>query len=147
MRHKIPLAKKQAAAKKQQDMSPLIDDYVEELTGWKKDVAEKLRAVIRAASRKLTEEVKWGWPCYTAGGKCVCGFMAMQQTVNFVLYLGAEVNDPRGLIEGTGKSMRHVKLRGLKDIRKPAFTRFIKESIRLSLAPATTQGTPRGRGG
>ena len=132
MRHKIPLAKKQAAAKSQADMSPLIDEYVESLTDWKKDVAEELREVISNASRELTEEVKWGFPCYTADGKCVCGFMAMKDSVNFVLYQGANLDDPSGLIEGTGKSMRHVKLRSLQDLRRPAFTKFIKESIRLA---------------
>ena len=90
MHHKIPLAKKRAAAKKRADMSPLVVEYVKGLIGWKQDVAETLREVIRAASRELTEEVKWGWPCYTAGGKHVCGFMDMKETVNFVLYLGAE---------------------------------------------------------
>ena len=131
MRHKIPLAKKQAAAKEQADMGPLIDEYLEGLVAWKKDIAEELREVISTASPKLTEEVKWGFPCYTAGGKCICGFMAMKETVNFVLYQGAELDDPSGLIEGTGKSMRHIKLRNRKDIRRPAFTKFIKESIRL----------------
>lgn len=131
MRNKIPLAKKQAAVKKKGPMTPLIDDYAKGLTGWKKDVAKELRQVILAASRELTEEVKWGWPCYTADGKCVCGFMDMKTSVNFVLYVGAELDDPDGLIEGTGKLMRHVKLRGVEDIRKPAFMKFIKESIRL----------------
>ena len=132
MRQKISLAKKKAAVKKQADLSPLIDEYVESLTDWKKDVAEELREVISTASRELTEEVKWGFPCYTAGGRCICGFMAMKDSVNFVLYQGANLDDPSGLIEGTGKSMRHVKLRSVKDIRKPAFTKFIKESIRLA---------------
>jgi hypothetical protein len=131
MRQKISLAKKQAAAKKQAGLSPLIDEYVESLTDWKKDVAEELRQVITTTSRKLTEEVKWGFPCYTAGGKCICGFMAMKDSVNFVLYQGANLDDPRGIIEGTGKSMRHVKLRNRKDIRQSAFTKFIKESIRV----------------
>ena len=132
MRRKIPLAKKQAAVRQQADMSSFVDEYVASLTGWKKDVAEELREVIRAASRELTEEVKWGWPCYTASGKNVCGFMDMRETVNFVLYLGAELADPGGLIKGTGKSMRHVKLRGPQDIRKSALTKFIKESLRLA---------------
>ena len=96
-----------------------------------KEIALELRQIIRASSRELTEEVKWGFPCYTAGGKCVCGFMDMKTSVNFVLYRGAELDDPGGLIEGTGKLMRHVKLFTLKDIHKPAFTKFIKESIKL----------------
>ncbi|MGI8982813.1 MAG: DUF1801 domain-containing protein [Pirellulaceae bacterium] len=131
MRQKIPLFKKQAALKKQAGLSKIIDEYVNSLTGWKKVVSEKLRQLIRGTSRDLTEDVKWGWPCYTARGKCICGFMAMNETVNFVLYLGADLDDPDDLIEGSGKSMRHVKLRGPKDIRKAAFTKFIKQSISL----------------
>lgn len=131
MRPKTSLAKKQVAPKKQAKAGPLVDAYVASLSGWKQEVAEELRDVIRGASRELAEEMKWGWPCYTAAGKCVCGFMDMRETVNFVLYLGARLDDPGGLIEGTGKSMRHIKLRSPQDVRKRAFTKFIKESIRL----------------
>jgi hypothetical protein len=131
MSQKIPLFKKRAAIKKQIGLTLIIDEYINGLTGWKKVVSERLRQLIRGASRELTEEVKWGWPCYTVGGKCICGFMAMKDTVNFVLYLGADLDDPSDLIEGSGKSMRHVKIRGPKDIRKPAFTKFIKQSISL----------------
>ncbi|MBC7855539.1 MAG: DUF1801 domain-containing protein, partial [Pirellulaceae bacterium] len=108
MRQKIPHFKKQAAIRKQTSLSLVIDEYVGSLAGWKKVVSEKLRQLIRGSSRELTEEVKWGWPCYTVGGKSICGFMAMKDTVNFVLYLGADLDDPNDLIEGSGKSMRHV---------------------------------------
>lgn len=131
MGSKISLAKKKAVTKQQADMSPLVDEYVESLSSWKKEVAEKLRRVIRTASRELTEEVKWGWPCYTSCGKNICGFMDMRETVNFVLYLGAELTDPDDLIEGTGKLMRHVKLRAAKDVDKPKFQKFIQESLWL----------------
>jgi hypothetical protein len=104
MRHQIPLAKKQTAAGKRAELGLLVHEYVQSQTGWKKDVTAALREVVRSASRKLTEEVKWGWPCYTAGGKCICGFMAMRDTVNFVLYLGADLDDPDGLIERCGTS-------------------------------------------
>ncbi|MCE9527465.1 MAG: DUF1801 domain-containing protein [Planctomycetales bacterium] len=131
MRQKIPLSKKQAIVKQQGSVSLLVDDFVAGLAGWKKEVAEELRATVLAASRELTEEVKWGWPCYTVGGRNVCSLMAMKDTVNFVLFLGAELEDPSGLIEGTGKSMRHVKLRSPADIDKAKFRKFIQESIRL----------------
>src|SRR6478609_2000560 len=107
MIRKIQLARKKAAL----NQSALVDDYVQSLSGWHQDVAKRLRKLIKAASKDLTEEVKWGWPCYTCGGKNICGFMHMRDTVNFVLYRGAKLDDPQGLIEGTGKSMRHVKLR------------------------------------
>ena len=131
MRNQIPHFKKQAAVQEQVALSRLIDDYIESLADWQRVIAQKLREIVKTVRPKLTEDVKWGFPCYTAGGKCICSFMAMKETVNFVLYYGAELDDPGDLIEGTGKSMRHVKLRSVKDIRKPAFTKFIQESVKL----------------
>ena len=128
MRRKIPLAKKKAA----KSLSPLVDQYVESLSGWQRDVAKALRKLIKASSRELREDVKWGYPYYTSGGKNVCAFMHMRETVNFVLCRGADLDDPGDLIEGTGRSMRHVKLRRLKDIRKGPFQKFIRETIRLN---------------
>jgi hypothetical protein len=127
MGRKIPLAKKKTA----KNFSPLVEDYIASLTGWQRDVARELRKLIKSTTSSLKEEVKWGWPCYTSGGKNVCGFMHMRETVNFVLYRGADLKDPDDLIEGTGRSMRHVKLRSLADLRKKAFQSFIKETIRL----------------
>ena len=128
MRWKIPLAKKKAA----KDFGPLVDEYVESLSGWQRDVAKGLRKLIKASSQGLIEEVKWGYPFYTSGGKNVCAFMHMRDTVNFVLCRGADLEDPGDLIEGTGRSMRHVKLRRLKDLRKGPFQKFIRETIRLN---------------
>jgi hypothetical protein len=53
----------------------------------------------------------------------------MRDTLNFVLFRGAELDDPDGLIEGTGQSMRHVKLRTTADIRPRQFKAFIKQSL------------------
>jgi hypothetical protein len=33
---------------------------------------------------------------------------------------GADLSDPDGLLEGTGKKLRHIKLRSLEDLQQPA---------------------------
>ena len=40
-----------------------------------------------------------------------------------------EQHDPGGLLEGTGKNLRHVKLRSLEDVDRPA----LRELLRISL--------------
>ena len=48
--------------------------------------------------------------------------------VNVGFFRGAELPDPKGLLEGTGKFMRHVKLRPGSDVDAKALTELIKSS-------------------
>jgi hypothetical protein len=41
-----------------------------------------------------------------------------------------EQNDPAGLLEGTGRNLRHVKLRSLADVDRPALRDLLVESLR-----------------
>ena len=129
------MAKKNTAAKRRKvpavagDPSARIDAFIAGLGSPHREIAVALRRLIRGADKRLVEAVKWGWPCYTAAGRNVCGFMVQRDTVNFFLFHGAELDDPDGLIEGTGRSMRHVKLRSASDIRPQQFKAFIKQSL------------------
>ena len=58
-------------------------------------------------------------------------------------FRGAEIADPEGLLEGTGKFMRHVKLRPDLDFNATALTKLIdtaytdmKERVRAELQRA-----------
>ena len=45
--------------------------------------------------------------------------------VNVQLADGAELDDPSGIVEGTGKRIRHVKCRSLEDVARPALRGLI----------------------
>jgi hypothetical protein len=45
---------------------------------------------------------------------------------------GTSLPDPAKLLEGTGKNLRHVKLRTKEDLRKPALKRLIQAAARLN---------------
>jgi hypothetical protein len=113
------------------DASARIDAFIAALGSPHREIADALRRLIRGTDKRLVEAVKWSWPCYTADGKNICGIMIARDTVNLVLFRGARLDDPEGLIEGTGRSMRHVKLRSARDIRPALFKAFIKQSITL----------------
>jgi len=49
--------------------------------------------------------------------------------VNLGFYHGAALKDPSGILVGTGKRLRHVKLRGLAEARRPAVRRLLKGAI------------------
>ncbi len=51
---------------------------------------------------------------------------AFKTHVNVGFFRGAEIADPEGLLEGTGKFMRHVKLRPEHDVDAGALTKLIE---------------------
>lgn len=50
--------------------------------------------------------------------------------VNLGFFYGADLDDPQGLLEGTGKALRHIKLRTREDVRKPAVRKILIQASR-----------------
>jgi len=73
---------------------------------------------VETASRK-EQTVTWGF----GGGKMAAGYAyarAFKAHVNLGFFQGAHLPDPAGLLEGTGKTLRHVKLRLPSEALAPA---------------------------
>jgi hypothetical protein len=45
---------------------------------------------------------------------------------------GAALSDPEKLLEGTGKGVRHVKLRSIADVKKPGVKKLVVEAAKLN---------------
>lgn len=68
-----------------------------------------MRALIFSAVPAAVESFKWGQPVY-ATAVPFCYFKAARNHVSVGFHKGAALDDPAGLLEGEGKSMRHVKI-------------------------------------
>ena len=55
-----------------------------------------------------------------------CYISAQKDDVNLGFYYGAELPDPEELLQGTGKLLRHVKVRDAKAIRSRDLRRSLK---------------------
>jgi hypothetical protein len=86
--------------------------------------------MIRKAAKSLQESIKWGYPCYV-WVRNICSIMPYPDHVNLAFFCGAQLDDPDELLEGTGKGMRHVKIRSAKDIRRRAITDLIRSAVSL----------------
>jgi hypothetical protein len=51
--------------------------------------------------------------------------------VNLGFFYGIEVPDPIGLLEGTGKRMRHIKIRSVLAAQNPALVPMVREAWKL----------------
>ena len=88
-------------------------------------IARRLRAIIRAVDVSTVETVRLGDNAATYGvgpKKMTDGYayiMPMRGYINLGFYQGAVLADPGRLLEGTGKGLRHVKIRSVAEADRP----------------------------
>lgn len=73
-------------------------------------IAQQWFAVIRHCGDDVRELLHDGHPTACVGGAAFAYVNAFRAHVNVGFFHGAELDDPVGLLEGSGKFMRHVKL-------------------------------------
>lgn len=96
------------------------------------EIARALRALLADVMPGITE-VPWSQQKnvgYGVGPKKMsehfCYIMPHSNYVNLGFMYGADLDDPEGLLEGKGKALRHIKIRTLEDVNKPAIRKLIE---------------------
>jgi hypothetical protein len=75
-------------------------------------ILDQLRALIAEAAPAATAATKWGMPFYSVDGNTMCALAAFKAHVNLILPgPPGTYADPDGLLEGDGKTGKHLKLR------------------------------------
>jgi hypothetical protein len=104
---------------------------------WKKDQSPRNRRLIGALERIVEgvapdwqRSVKWGQGCWVDEGKPKVYLHAEPDHVQLGFYVGAKLKDPSKLLAGSGKYVRHVKVRTPKDIDAEAFEALIEQVCR-----------------
>lgn len=107
-----------------------VDSWISEHDPSLRQIAEALRNLILSIGPDLKESVKWGNPMYQ-GNDRVLYLSATETYVSLGFFDGASLDDPNGRIDGTGKRMRHVKVRALEDIDTDQFESWIREALAI----------------
>ena len=58
----------------------------------------------------------------------ICLIVVYRDHVNLMFMRGVDLKDPKGLLEGAGKAMRHVKMRTAADAARPGVRHLIKQA-------------------
>lgn len=128
-------------------MNPSVDSYFEigcmrcslgntpqcKVHKWEDELA-RLRSILDASA--LTEELKWGVPCYTYEGKNVALIGAFKEYCTLSFMKGALIKDPAGILEKPGEdtqSARVVRITGFQDLldKEDALVACIQEAIEV----------------
>jgi hypothetical protein len=58
----------------------------------------------------------------------ICHINVFMRHVNLGFSRGAELNDASGVLSGTGKAMRHIRLTTLSDVRRPEIRAYLRQA-------------------
>ncbi len=106
------------------------DTYVRSLKAPVAAIAGELREMVRKTAPDLEEKIRYSFPHYDLDGTVVY-IMAASEHVDLVFYDGVDLKDPKTLLVGRGKRLRHVKIRTPGDVRNPALKALVKEAVKV----------------
>jgi len=89
-------------------------------------IAQRWFAVMRDCGDDVRELLHDGHPAACVGEAAFGYVDAFKSHVNVGFFRGTEIADPQGLLEGTGRFMRHVKLRPELEVDSAALTALIE---------------------
>ena len=89
-------------------------------------IARRWFEVMRGCGNDVREVLHDGHPTACVRDAAFGYVNAFRDHVNVGFFRGAEIADPAGLLEGTGRFMRHVKLRPERDVDATALTKLIE---------------------
>ena len=117
-------------------MNPKVDFYFNKAKKWQEEF-EKLRMIIRDCG--LTEELKWGVPCYTFEKRNIVLIHGFKEYCALLFVKGALLNDAHGiLIQQTEnvQAARQIRFTSVREIvkMKPILKAYIYEAIEVEKA-------------
>jgi uncharacterized protein YdeI (YjbR/CyaY-like superfamily) len=117
-------------------MNPKVDWFFNKATAWQEEYV-KLRMIALEAG--LTEELKWGCPCYSLNKQNIVLIHGFKEYCAYLFFKGALLNDANGILIQQTKdvqSARQVRFANMLEIveLEPILKAYIYEAIEVEKA-------------
>src|SRR6266700_28981 len=117
-------------------LNPKVDFFFSKARKWKEEF-EKLRMIILDCG--LTEELKWGVPCYTFEKSNIVLIHGFKEYCALLFFKGALLKDPKGILIQQTKNVqaaRQIRFTNVRQIvkMKPILKAYIHEAIEVERA-------------
>lgn len=103
-------------------MDEKVTEYIEKQKSPHKKICQKLRDIILNTFPDILEEIKYGVPYY--GDRCY--IVALKTHVNLGFSIKNLTQEEIALLEGSGKTTRHIKINALEDIDEKKIIKLLK---------------------
>lgn len=127
---------------------PTIDDLLQSYSPVVRDLTLRACHLVRSVLPDAHEKVHPGWKMITFGTglgmkERVFSVAPLRASVNIQLS-GADLEDPMGLLQGSGKAMRHVKVTSVDEIENPALFGLLEAAVEAHGTPAEADAAKAG---
>ena len=114
-------------------MNPKVDAYLSRAKTWREEQAA-LRAI--ALDCHLTEELKWGQPCYTLENSNIVLIHVFKEYCALLFFKGALMKDTKGILVQQTENVqvaRQIRFTNMREIVKMEATvkAYIREAIKV----------------
>jgi hypothetical protein len=107
-----------------------FDLYLADQPPKNRTIIKALRAFVKRTAPRLEESVKWGNGCWVNAKGPVAYVYSDKGFVQFGFFRGASLEDKKGLLEGKGQYVRHIKVRTVAGIDRTAFGALLRQAAR-----------------
>ena len=117
-------------------VNPNVDAFIGRSQKWPEEITN-LRPILLSCG--LTEEIKWGKPCYSHEGRNIVILQEMKEFLALMFFKGALLSDPDGALEEQGpnsRSARRMRFTSVEDVDRLSDTvkAYIDEAIDVEVA-------------
>src|SRR6266542_3164004 len=115
-------------------MNPKVDEYLRKTKKWQEEF-EKLRMI--SLDCGLTEELKWGKPCYTFQDSNIVIIQGFKEFCALLFCKGALLKNPNGILKKFGwQAARRIPFTNVREIvgMEPILKTYIREAIEAERA-------------
>ncbi len=111
-------------AARRKDFGKPIESFLAKQPQPLRAIVDALRALIEETAPDATTSLKWGMPHWSLGGKMLCAVGAHKAHVNLIL--PGAYDDPEGLLEGEGKTGKHLRIESIDDLPEKQVRAWLK---------------------
>jgi len=104
-------------------MDKQVSDYIDKQKSPQKEIIQKVRKIFKKTLPGCEEKMAWGVITFAAGKFYIA---AMKNRVHVGFAITGLNKDEISLFEGSGKTMRHIKIPTLEDIDQKKLVRLIE---------------------
>ena len=105
-----------------------FDEYLKDQIPKNQAIIRGLRRLVHRVEPGLSEAVKWGNGCWVGSNGPVAYVYSTPDYVQFGFFRGSSLKDPKGLLEGKGRYVRHTKVHKPSGIDERSFAALLRQA-------------------
>ena len=126
---------------------PPLPDYMRFLAPFESRITKLALATRKLVLEEAPDSIELIYDAYNAvatgfgftgrPSECFIHIAVYAKWVNLGFHRGSELEDPKGVLQGTGRLIRHIRISEPEDLAEPAVRAFVKQAIARAKRRAT----------